>query len=112
MDEIVVFEPLGQPELTRIAEKQLCQLEQRARANGYQLDHSSLLPALLARKASSPYGARQLRRVVGRAVEQALADKIAEGTALPGGSFVAQVEGDQVVLEAQSGQTAAAGAPT
>ncbi|MBQ5755192.1 MAG: ATP-dependent Clp protease ATP-binding subunit, partial [Oscillospiraceae bacterium] len=108
MDEIVVFEPLGEEELTRIAEKQLCQLEQRARENGYSLGHSGSLPALLAKKAASPYGARQLRRVVGRAVEQALADKIAEGTALPGGSFVARVEGEEVVLREEEGRAAMA----
>ena len=40
------------------------------------------------------YGARELRRKVSRAVEQALADRIAAGTARPGVLFVADAAPD------------------
>ena len=99
MDEIVVFHPLEEPELAAIAERLLRELEARAEKSGYRLSHTQELPRVLAAQAKSPYGARELRRRVSRAVEQALADKIADGEALPGSAFVAAVQQNQVVLQ-------------
>ena len=104
MDEVVVFSALSEPDMARIAEQMLGELEQRAQKNGYQLRHSPELPAALAKKKRQAYGARELRRQVSRAVEQALADSIASGSARPGQSFTACVREGQVVLE--SGDTA------
>lgn len=45
------------------------------------------------------YGARDLRRKVSRAVEQALADRIAAGTAQPGVPYTADVdENGRIIL--------------
>lgn len=81
LDEMIVFRPLNDENLSAIAEKLLCQLEQRAALNGYKLRHTPQVGELLAAKARSAYGARELRRAVDRAVEQALADRIAAGEA-------------------------------
>ncbi len=105
MDEVVVFHPLEEAELTAIAEHLLQELEGRAEKNGYQLRHDRQLPAVLAAQSRSPYGARELRRRVSRAVEQAFADKIASGEAQPGNSFMAMVQQGQVVLCPQCAQT-------
>ena len=105
LDEVVVFHPLEQKDLTAIAEQLLNQLEQRAAKNGYCLHHAQELPAALAKQAKSPYGARELRRTVVRAVEQALADRIASGEAMPGASFTACLQNEQVVLEADNAVT-------
>ncbi len=101
MDEVVVFHPLGETDLARIAENLLRELEARAESSGYHLRHTPELPQTLAAQAKSPYGARELRRRVSRAVEQALADSIASGEARPGGRFTAAVEQGQVVLRAE-----------
>ena len=79
LDEMIVFRPLADDSLCAIAEKMLCQLEQRAARSGYQLHHTPRVGQALAAKARSAYGARELRRAVDRAVEQALADQIASG---------------------------------
>ena len=99
MDEVVVFHPLEEKDLAAIAERLLRELEERAQKNGYALHHSKDLPLALAAKARSPYGARELRRQVSRAVEQAFADKIASGEARPGSAFTAVVRQGQVVLQ-------------
>ena len=98
MDEVVVFGPLHTADLARIAERLLTELEGRAAARGYRLTHSPELPALLAGREDPVYGARELRRAVSRAVEQALADSIASGEAAPGGSFTACAQDGRVVL--------------
>ena len=102
MDELVVFGPLLHEDLTCIAEQMLDELEQRALARGYRLRHSSELPAMLAGGDRPVYGARDLRRTVSRAVEQALADSIAAGQARPGQSFTACVQDGQVVLRGEN----------
>lgn len=99
LDEIVVFNPLEEPELAQIAEQMLGELEERAQKNGYGLHHSPELPRYLAQSDRHDYGARQLRRQVSRAVEQALADSISSGETQPGQSLTACVQDGRVVLE-------------
>ena len=89
--------------MSRIAEKLLSQLEARAARSGYQLTHTPRVGPALAAKARSPYGARELRRQVDRAVEQALADQIASGAAHPGQQWTADcTEDGNVILEETS----------
>ena len=100
MDETVVFEPLGARSLEAIADRLLCQLEERAGRSGYTLHHTPQVAQVLAGQAKPGYGARELRRQVSRAVEQALADRIAAGQAAPGASFTAQVGESGIELRA------------
>lgn len=98
LDEIVIFHPLASQQLEQIAEKLLIQLEQRAEKQGYLLTHTPETVEFLAQKAKGEYGARELRRYVVRAVEQALADAILQGTAQPNTLLVAQIQQGEVVL--------------
>ena len=98
LDEMIVFRPLADDSLCAIAEKLLCQLEQRAACSGYQLHHTPQVGRALAAKARSAYGARELRRAVDRAVEQALADRIASGTANTGQHWTADCSADGSII--------------
>ena len=99
LDEIVLFDPLSRTDLVAIADKLLAELEQRAANQGYTLRHTPAAAAALAGNGRSPYGARDLRRKVSRAVEQALADRIAAGQAFPGCCYTADVGADgRIVL--------------
>ena len=91
LDEVVLFDPLGPDALAGIADKMLCELEERAAGQGYALTHTAAVPAALAGRETPAYGARDLRRTVRRAVEQALADRIAAG-ACPGDAFTVDVD--------------------
>ena len=92
LDEVVLFDPLGPEQLRAIADRLLSELEERAARQGYVLRHTPAVAAALAGKEPPAYGARELRRKVSRAVEQALADRIAAGTAQPGVPFIADVD--------------------
>lgn len=98
LDEMIVFRPLADESLCAITEKLLCQLEERAARSGYQLRHTPRVGQVLAAKAHSAYGARELRRAVDRAVEQALADRIASGTACVGQHWTADCSDDGAVV--------------
>lgn len=98
LDEVVLFDPLGPTQLTKIADRLLCELEERAAAQGYTLRHTEAVPAALAGTEVPSYGARELRRKVSRAVEQALADRIAAGEAKPGVCYTADVAPDGTIV--------------
>ena len=98
LDETVLFDPLGPAQLEGIAGRLLCELEQRAAAQGYTLRHTAAAAKTLAGDKVPPYGARELRRTVSRAVEQALADRIAAGTAHPGVVYTADADAEGNII--------------
>ena len=98
LDETVLFDPLGPEQLAGIADRLLVELEQRAARQGYTLHHAPAAAKVLAGDKVPPYGARELRRTVSRAVEQALADRIAAGTAHPGTAYTADVDADGHII--------------
>ena len=98
LDETVLFDPLGPEQLAGIADRLLVELEQRAARQGYTLHHTPAAAKVLAGNKVPPYGARELRRTVSRAVEQALADRIAAGTAHPGTVYTADVDADGHII--------------
>ena len=98
LDETVLFDPLGPAQLEGIADRLLCELEQRAAAQGYTLRHTAAAAKTLAGDKVPPYGARELRRTVSRAVEQALADRIAAGTAHPGVVYTADADAEGNII--------------
>ena len=98
LDETVLFDPLGPEQLAGIADRLLVELEQRAARQGYTLHHTPTAAKVLAGDKVPPYGARELRRTVSRAVEQALADRIAAGTAHPGTVYTADVDADGHII--------------
>ena len=98
LDETVLFAPLGPEQLAGIADRLLVELEQRAARQGYTLHHTPAAAKVLAGDKVPPYGARELRRTVSRAVEQALADRIAAGTAHPGTVYTADVDADGHII--------------
>ena len=94
LDDMIVFRPLGPDSLSAIADRLLSQLEKRAARSGYTLTHTPGACRALAARAASPYGARELRRQVDRAVEQPLADRIAMGAVQPGACLTADCAAD------------------
>ena len=98
LDETVLFDPLGPEQLAGIADRLLVELEQRAARQGYTLHHTPAAAKVLAGDKVPAYGARELRRTVSRAVEQALADRIAAGTAHPGTVYTADVDADGHII--------------
>ena len=106
LDETVLFDPLGPEQLAGIADRLLCELEERAAGQGYTLRHTAAAAKALAGDKVPPYGARELRRTVSRAVEQALADRIADGTAQPGTVYTADADANGHIILTQDTLTA------
>ena len=98
LDETVLFDPLGPQQLAAIADRLLTELEERAAQQGYTLNHTPAAARCLGGDKVPPYGARELRRTVSRAVEQALADRIAAGTARAGAVYTADAGPDGTIV--------------
>ena len=80
MDAVVRFRPLTEPALRQIAAMQLEQIRSRARRAGLQLEcREDPCQWLAARCLGAPGGARALRRLLQRRVEDPLAELVLSG---------------------------------
>lgn len=80
LDKIVVFRPLGQREINKIADLQLVELAKRITAQGYKIKIAPNLSRFIAQKGFEPaFGARPLRRVLADLIENPLSEEILAG---------------------------------
>jgi ATP-dependent Clp protease ATP-binding subunit ClpC len=98
IDEIIVFHPLTQDEITTIVDVMLKEVRNRLQEQEYDLELSPEVHAMLAKEGYNPsYGARPLRRAIQRLIEDPLAEEILTG-ALKKGTIIAKAEGEKVVF--------------
>ncbi len=99
IDEVVVFQPLGREEITRIVDIQLGLLRQRLEARRIHLEVSEAAKALLGREGYDPtYGARPLKRTIQRLVQDPLALRLLEREFVEGDTVAVDADGDQIVF--------------
>ncbi len=93
LDEIVYFDPLGRAELTAIARTMLAQAGERLAAHGVRLEApEAAVERLVERAMGEQGGARPLRRLIAREVEDPAAEGLLSGRLLPGSCFCLAVE--------------------
>jgi ATP-dependent Clp protease ATP-binding subunit ClpB len=100
LDDIVVFHPLGQEQITRIAAIQTRHLAARLgeRQIGLQISEAAL--ALLGNIGFDPvYGARPLKRAIQAQLENPLANKILSGEFVSGDTIVIDTDGVVLTFE-------------
>ena len=96
VDELIVFHALEEKDIRAIAEMMLRQVAQRLSERGVRLTWSDEAAAHLAREGyDARYGARPLRRVIQRTVEDTLSEELIAGRI---------ALGDDVRLEAREGR--------
>jgi ATP-dependent Clp protease ATP-binding subunit ClpB len=99
IDEIVRFKPLSREDLATIVGIQLNKLRARLAERRLTLVVTDAAEEWLARTGYDPdYGARPLRRVLQRNIEDPLALALLEGRYLEGATVMADVEDDKIVL--------------
>jgi ATP-dependent Clp protease ATP-binding subunit ClpC len=99
LDETVVFQQLGQKELSAIAGRLLSALGQRLSPLGVELQVTPEAQALLTKAGFHPdYGARPLRRVIRSQVEDPAAGLLLSGALPPGSLLTVTAREGQVVL--------------
>lgn len=103
LDESVVFHPLGQAQIAKIAAVQLDRLRQRLAQRDLQLDVTDAVMAYLSEVGYDPaFGARPLKRAIQQHLENPLAQALLAGKFLPGQTIHADLVSEQVVFDQNS----------
>jgi ATP-dependent Clp protease ATP-binding subunit ClpB len=85
VDEVIVFHALTEPDLERIVDLLVVDLERRLAGAEIELELTPAAKALIVREGTDPaYGARPLKRTIQRLVENPLARAIVAGEFKPG----------------------------
>jgi ATP-dependent Clp protease ATP-binding subunit ClpC len=95
IDEVVVFEPLTEPELEQILDLQVSDLLSRLTERGIKVVLSESARKALVKEGYDPtYGARPLKRVVQRRIENPLARRVLSNEVEPGATVHVDVDGE------------------
>ncbi|RAL22389.1 ATP-dependent chaperone ClpB [Lujinxingia litoralis] len=100
IDDIILFLSLTRKEMDRIVEIQLGRLRRLLEDRGFGLSVSEGAMTLLADRGFDPvYGARPLKRVIQKDVQNALARELLAGRFAPGETIAVRVQDDELVFE-------------
>jgi ATP-dependent Clp protease ATP-binding subunit ClpB len=110
LDEIVLFERLSRAHMGGIVEIQLAQLRRRLADRKITLEVADDAKGWLAEKGYDPvYGARPLKRVIQKAVQDPLAEAILSGTVADGETVPVTAGPDGLVVGDRVGPPPGAG---
>ena len=100
VDEVIAFKPLNQQTLEGIAALMLDEYKAGMEAKGIAYSYTpAALKALVAKSQGGKFGARDLRRVIRKAVEDPAAEKLIDGALASGSSLVVDADdAGEVVL--------------
>ena len=101
VDEVIVFQPLGSETLEKIAALMLEEYRPGMEAKGIAYRYTpAALKALVAQCEGGKFGARDLRRIIRKTVEDEAANRIVDGQLAAGGSLTVDAgpDGKVVVL--------------
>jgi len=103
VDETEVFRSLTEEQLGAIAQIQVGHLQRRLQEQGITLELTEEAKGHLARVGYDPlFGARPLKRVIQKELENPIAKQILEGTILPKHHVIVAVEKDRIVFQIES----------
>ena len=99
IDDIIVFRALTQEDIQEVARRMLNTVSARMETMGIHLDASNEAVAELAKEGFDPkYGARPLRRAIQSKVEDAVAEKMLDGTFQTGDTARLTVEDNKLCI--------------
>ncbi|HEV8600307.1 MAG TPA: ATP-dependent chaperone ClpB [Gemmatimonadales bacterium] len=100
VDDIVVFRPLSREDLDQIVELQIARLDKLLAERQLVLRLTPEARQFLAERGYDPvYGARPLKRVIQRLLQNPVALEVLEGSFGPGDTILAEREGDHLKFQ-------------
>ncbi len=112
IDDIVVFRPLGQEQLTKIVDLRLEDLKKLLADRKVTIELTDAAKRTLFTSGYDPaYGARPLKRAIQRLVQDPLAMKILDGEVLHGDHVLVDAKDDKLVFEVQRKEAESAPQP-
>ena len=100
MDEVIAFKPLSQQTL-EASRPDAGRVQARHGAKGIAYSYTpAALKALVQKSQGGKFGARDLRRVIRKAVEDPAAERLIDGTLASGGTLVVDAgENGEIILK-------------
>lgn len=100
VDRVVVFDPLGHEEIERITQIMLGDVIKNLQGKHLYMEYTPALTDYLCRNGfSEKFGARPLRRLIEREVEDLVADSFIKGEIKENDKFTVDFKDDKVVIE-------------
>jgi ATP-dependent Clp protease ATP-binding subunit ClpB len=100
IDDMIVFEPLGRGQIHDIVRLQLNRLERQLAANNIDMEITERAINAIANEGYDPaYGARPLKRVIQRRIQNPLATELLKGRIEEGGRVRIDCVDDHFVFE-------------
>ena len=109
LDDVIVFRTLGKPELVQILEIEIEKVLQRLRRRHVELALDDKAKDFLIEKGFDPqYGARPMRRAVGKYLEDPLAEEVLRGSLGDGESVLVSADAEKLTFtpKAKAGESA------
>ena len=104
VDDVIVFRPLSREDIARIVELQMARLRELLAGRGIALELTPAALELLAAEGYDPlYGARPLKRVIQRRLQNPIALELLEGRFTEGDRIVADARGGGVSFRRATG---------
>ncbi len=102
IDEIIVFSHLSKPEIRQIVDLMLNDLFKRLSAKNIKIEVTDEVKDYLGEAGySEAYGARPLRRLIQKRIEDGLAEEILAGMYTEGGKITLVLENDKIVFKSE-----------
>ena len=102
IDEVVVFHPLDESHIGEIVELMLGQVKERMKEKDMKISFTKKAKEFLAENGFEPeYGARPLRRLIQRLVEDGLAEALLEGRIKTGEDVKVDIKDKKLTFEAE-----------
>ncbi|NPA04247.1 MAG: ATP-dependent Clp protease ATP-binding subunit, partial [Epsilonproteobacteria bacterium] len=99
LDDIVIFNPLGEQEIVKIVDIMFRKIEEKLKERDIKIELTPSAKKLIARAGFDPvYGARPLKRALYELVEDRLAELILEDKVKEGDRVRFDAEGDEIVV--------------
>jgi ATP-dependent Clp protease ATP-binding subunit ClpC len=100
IDEIIVFSPLSDDDLEKIAKLLLSDLGDRIENNGFFIEFEEDVASAIVRAGKKEeYGARQLRRAITELIEAPFSDAMLRGDFARGDYIAARLSSGRVLFE-------------
>ncbi len=102
LDDLIIFNPLGQEQIVKIVDVLFRGIEQKLKEREIEIVLTDSAKQLIAKAGFDPvYGARPLKRALAEIVEDRLAEMILEGKVNEGDRVVFDAVGEEIVAKVQ-----------
>ncbi|MBE17446.1 MAG: ATP-dependent Clp protease ATP-binding subunit ClpC [Nitrospinae bacterium] len=102
IDEVATFRTLSHEDITKIVDIEIAKMNKTLKDKNLSIELSDEARSWVAKEGFDPaYGARPLRRVIQKHIEDTLSEEFLRGKFTDGGTVLVKLAGDELIFEAK-----------